>query len=78
MLQFVSQLDQLNERDPDSDNLHSKYDSALVPPAVGNVRPELSKDLVAGATLTNDLETSAVQTKDHITGTRPTSPSYRA
>jgi hypothetical protein len=60
------------------DNLHSKNDSALVLPVVGNVRPELSKDLVAGATLANDLGTSIFQTKGHITRTGPTSPLYRA
>jgi hypothetical protein len=60
------------------DNLHSKNDSALVLPVVGNVGPELSKDLVAGATLANDLGTGIFQTKGHITRTGPTSPLYRA
>ena len=46
----------LNRRS--SGNLHSKDDSELVLPVVGNVVPELSKDLIARATLTNDLGTS--------------------
>ena len=62
-----------------SDNLQSKYDSALVLPVVGNVGPELSKDLVAGATLTDDLGNKHISDqKDQITGTGLTPPSYRA
>lgn len=39
----------------DLDNLHSKNDPGLILPVEGNVVPELSKDLIARATLTDDL-----------------------
>ena len=46
----------------DSDNPHSEDDSAFVLPVVGDVVPKVSKDLVAGATLTDDLGVIVFQT----------------
>ena len=47
-------------------------------PVVGNVVPELSKNLIAGATLTDDLMEDRILANADVTGTMPTSPSYRA
>ena len=55
----------LNGRD--SDNLQSEDDPALVFPIVGNVVPELSKNLVAWATLTDDLGQPYFRPRAYIT-----------